>query len=127
VVTSGKLMVVLAMALVLGQLQCAAWCAVRTCDLTDLNHAGTQNVPPCHRHQDDSSQNRPAGPCAHGVVIASPADVSAARGTATPPAAAILAIQPEASLESPISSNASAVLSASAFGPVGRPFAVLRI
>jgi len=125
--TSGKITFLFAMALILGQLQCAAWCAVNTCDLTAGNTAGAQNVPPCHRHQNDSSQQSPAGRCAHGVGIASPADFSAERGTAAPPPVAILAIQPEANPDSLISSNESAVPGISAPSSIGRPSAVLRI
>ena len=127
VMTWGKLTIVLAMALVLGQLQCAAWCTVSTCDLAALNSAGSQNVPPCHRHHSDSSKNNP-NPCSHGVVVvASPVSLSAAQAAVAAPMVAILQIQTQANPRLLISGNQSAALTTSPPASVGRSSAVLRI
>src|SRR5437763_5328522 len=73
----GRLTVVLALTLVSSQLQCAAWCAAKTCDFDEL--AGSPSAPPCHRHHSDSSKQNPAAPCSHGVAIASTVDFSVAQ------------------------------------------------
>jgi hypothetical protein len=110
---SGNLTILFATALVFGQLQCAAWCTFSTCDFTELNRATSQNVPPCHRHHNDSSPQSPAAPCAHGVVIAGSADFSAAQAAVGCPLAAIHSIQPEVNPTLLASSSDSAVLIAS--------------
>ena len=111
--TSGKLTLGLAMALIFGQLQCAAWCTVSTRDLTELNGAGTQNIPPCPRHHDDSSRHGPASPCSHGVAIATVASFSAARAPVAAPVVAILSIPPEANPRVLIAANEAGVLTTS--------------
>jgi hypothetical protein len=125
--TSGKLTIVLAMALVFGQLQCAAWCTANTCGFTELSGAGSQNVPPCHRHHGDSSKHSPAAPCSHGPAIASAADFSAAQAPVAAPLVAILSIQLEANPRFPIAGNEPAVLTSSPPGSGGPSSIVLRI
>jgi hypothetical protein len=122
---TGKLTVVLAMALVFAQLQCAAWCTVSLCDLGQVSEGGSHNVPPCHRHRTDSSKNLPASSCSHGVVIVSVASFSTAQAPVAVPLAATLSVQPE--FARALSGNDSAVLIASPPG-AGDPFPlVLRI
>lgn len=123
---TGKLTIVLAMALVLGQLQCAAWCTVSTYDLAALNSAGSQSVPPCHRHHSDSSKNNP-GPCSHGVVVAGPVNLSAAQTAVPAPMVAILQIQTEGNPSLLISGNQPAALTTLPPGSGGRSSTVLRI
>lgn len=124
---TGKLTIALAMALVFGQLQCAAWCTVSACDLTGLNGAGSHNAPPCHRHQSESSKGSPANPCSHGVVIASAASFSAAQAPAAAPLFAILSVQPEANPRILTSGDEAAVLIASPPGSGGPSSVILRI
>ena len=52
----GKLIVVVAVAILFAQLQCAAACARELCG---ADFAKTQLVPPCHRHQDHSPDRAP--------------------------------------------------------------------
>ncbi len=124
---TGKLTFVLALALVFAQLQCVAWCTVNASDLTQLTEAASHKVPPCHRHQSESSQSSPAGPCSHGAVIASVANFSATQALVGAPLAAILAAQPEASARVPISANESAVTIVSPPGSGGASSLVLRV
>jgi len=74
VINSAKLTVMLAIALVFGQLQCAAWCVVNTCSVSGLNHYTSENVPPCHRHQSESDKQSTDGLCSHGVVATAAVD-----------------------------------------------------
>jgi len=74
VINSAKLTVMLAIVLVFGQLQCAAWCVVNTCSVSGLNHYTTENVPPCHRHQSESDKQSTDGLCSHGVVATAVVD-----------------------------------------------------
>jgi hypothetical protein len=59
-----KMIVVVAGAILLAQMQCIAACAGGLCN--DL--AKTESVPPCHRHHDHSKDQGPA-PCSHQPVI----------------------------------------------------------
>jgi hypothetical protein len=123
---TGKLTIILAMVLVFGQLQCAAWCMASASDLAQLSEAGSHNVPPCHRHQSDSSKS-PVSPCSHGAVTVNVASFSAAQAPLAAPLAAILAVSPEANARVPISGNESAVLIVSPPGSGGASSLVLRI
>ena len=122
--TSGKLVITLATALVFGQLQCAAWCTVKTCDLSETT--ATQKVPPCHRHPGESSKQSPADACSHVVVIAS-VDSSAAQAAITLPFAPKLPVEPETNSRSLILGNAFAQLTSSPPGSRGLSSLVLRI
>jgi hypothetical protein len=124
---TGKLTIVLAMALVFGQLQCAAGCTLSACDLTQLSQAGSRNAPPCHRHHTDSSKNNPATSCSHGFVIASVAGFPAAQAPLAAPLVAILSVQPETNPRALISGNESAVSITSPPGSGGPSSLVLRI
>lgn len=124
---TGKLTILLAMALVFGQLQCAAGCTVSACDLTQLSEAGSHNMPPCHRHDTDSSKNNPASSCSHGFVIASVAGFSAAQTHVAAPLVAILSVRPEMNPRALVSGNESAVLTTSPPGSGGPSPLVLRI
>jgi hypothetical protein len=124
-----KLVIILAMALVFGQLQCAAGCTLSACDLTQLSQAGSHNVPPCHRHHHhtDSSKNNPASSCSHGFVIASVAGFSTVQAHVAAPLVAILSVQPEMNPRALISGNESAVLITSPPGSGSPSSLVLRI
>ena len=124
---TGKLTIVLAMALVFVQLRCVAWCATSAADLTQLSEAGSHNIPPCHRHQSDSSKSSPISPCTHGVVIASAASFSTTQAPVVAPLVAILSAQPEANPTVLISGDESAVLITSPPGSGGPSSLVLRI
>jgi len=121
----GKLTIVIAMVLAFGQLQCAAQCAVSTCDFSEP--ASTQNVPPCHRHHSDSSKQSPASPCLHGVAIASVADSSLAQVPVPVLAVATLAVEPESNSRPQIPGNALAALTSSPPGSGGPSSLILRI
>src|SRR5579864_1857985 len=123
---TGKPIIVVAMALVFSGLQCAAWCTVSACDLTGLNGAGSHNVPPCHRHQSESSKSSPANPCSHGIVIAGVASFSAAQAPAATPLVAIQSVQPEANPTVVTPGDESAVLIASPPGSSGSSSVILR-
>jgi hypothetical protein len=122
-----KLTIMLAMALVFGQLQCAAWCTVSACSLPQLSEAESQNVPPCHRHQTDSNHSSPASPCSHGALLANVASFSAAQAPVSAPLEAIPQVQPEANTKVLISGNESAALITSPPGSSGPSSFVLRI
>jgi hypothetical protein len=124
---TGKLTFVLAMALVFGQLQCVAWCTASASDLTQLNEAGSHNVPPCHRHQSDSSKSNPVSPCSHGAVTAKVAGFSTAQAPLAAPLVAILSVLPVADARALISGNESAVLITSPPDSGGPSSLVLRI
>jgi len=124
---TGKLTIILAIALVFGQLQCAAWCTLGAYSLTQLSEAGSQKAPPCHRHQTDSNKGSPASPCTHGVGIAGAASFSTAQATVAAPLVAILTVEPEMSPRALISADESAVLTTSPPGSDGPSFPVLRI
>jgi len=66
-ITSGKLTILLAMTLVFVELHCTALCAVNTCHVGEQSRK--QDVPPCHRHQSDSSKQSPSDPCDHGIAV----------------------------------------------------------
>jgi hypothetical protein len=124
---TGKLTSVLAMALVFSGLQCAAWCTVSACGLTQPSEAGSHNVPPCHGQHTDSSKNSPAVPCSHGIVIANVATLSVAQAPVAAPLVAIFPVQPETSRGVLISGNESAVLTPLPPGSGGPSSSVLRI
>ena len=124
---TGKLTFVLAMALVFGQLQCVAWCTASASDLAQLSEAGGHNVPPCHRHQSDSSKSSPVSPCSHGAVTAKVAGFSTAQAPLAAPLVAILSVLPVADARALISDNESAVLLTSPHDPGGPSPLVLRI
>jgi hypothetical protein len=124
---TGKVTFVLAMALTFAQLQCVAWCTVNASDLTQVSVAGSRSVPPCHRHQSESSQSSPAGPCLHGAVTASVANFSATQALVAAPLVAIQAVESEANARVPISGNESAFLIISPHGLGGASALVLRI
>ena len=127
VITSGRLTIMLALALVFVQLQCAAQCSVSTCDLTELNRSSSKDGPPCHRHHSDSSTRNHAGPCAQGISIAATADFSAAQASVGAPLVALQPVQPEASPSPVISENEAALSLSSPPGSAGRSSRVLRI
>jgi|SRR5579863_1898293 len=122
-----KPIIILAMALVFSGLQCAAWCTVGACDLTQLSGSGSHNVPPCHRHQSDSSKNSPANPCPHAAVIRGVAGFSAAQEHVAAPLVAILPIQPAENARVLISGHESKVSTTSPPGSGGPSSLVLRI
>ena len=70
-----KLIVIVAVAMVLMQLQCAAACASQLCG-TASGKSGS--VPPCHQHHDHSQDRAPAS-CAHHVISAPAVSPEAAR------------------------------------------------
>ena len=125
--TSAKLTLVFAMALIFGQLQCAAWCTVSTCGLTELNDANSRNLPPCHSHHSDSGKHSPAAPCSHRVVIARTVDVSAVQAPVAAPLVAILPSQLDATPGLLISGEKSVVVTTSPPGSGGPSSVVLRI
>jgi hypothetical protein len=59
-----KLIVLVAVAVLFAQLQCAAACAEQLC-VADFS--GSAFVTPCHRHPDHSHGQTPA-PCARGII-----------------------------------------------------------
>jgi len=52
-----KLIIVVAVAIVLAQLQCVAACAA-------VSGSAPQSAPPCHKHHNQSS-----GSCAHQIIV----------------------------------------------------------
>ena len=124
---SAKLTVMLAIALVFGQLQCAAWCTINTCGLSEPNRSSSESVPPCHRQHSDSDKHSPDGPCSHGVVVAAAVDSSAAQGQIPVFAVATLPIEPEANSRTLILGNAFAAPTSSPPGSDGPSSLVLRI
>jgi hypothetical protein len=127
VINSAKLTLMLAIALVFGQLQCAAWCTINTCGLSELNHSSSENMPPCHRHHSDSDKHSPDGPCSHGVVVAAVVDSSAIQTQMPVLVVATLAVEPEANSRTLILGNAFAALTSAPRGSDGRYSPVLRI
>jgi hypothetical protein len=126
VMLSGKLTVALAMVLAFGQLQCAAVCTVSTCDLTQMNGGGSQDAPPCHRHNGDSSKHSP-GQCPHGIVTANAADLSPAQAHPAPLAIAILTVRAEVNPRLLPAGDEFAVLHTAPPGSSGPSTLVLRI
>jgi hypothetical protein len=124
---SAKLTVMLAIALVFGQLQCAAWCTINTCGLSKLNHFSSENVPPCHRHHSDSDKHSPDGPCSHRVVVAAVVDSSAIQSQMPVLVVATLAVEPNANSRTLILGNAFAALTSPPPGSDGLSSLVLRI
>jgi hypothetical protein len=61
-----RFIVVVAVAVVFPQLQCAAACASQLCG-TDNSRSGS--LPPCHRHH-DYSHNRAPARCPHHMITA---------------------------------------------------------
>jgi hypothetical protein len=62
----GKLIVIVASALLFAQLQCASACATPLCN----NDVGNQeNVPPCHRHRHSPAQDKTPGSCPQHIVV----------------------------------------------------------
>ena len=66
----GKLTNMFAMALVLGQLQCASWCTVSTCDLKGPNTETARMCRPAIANTVNPSKQAPARKYLHGVVAA---------------------------------------------------------
>jgi len=68
-VSKGRLSVLIVFALVLANIQCAAFCVIEPC-----NGSGTAStpsaadVPPCHQHHDAPGQQTPAPHCSHQIV-----------------------------------------------------------
>jgi hypothetical protein len=62
----GKLIVVLALTLLIGKVQCLAACTIQSCGMVKV--ADTSKLPPCHRHKQETE--KPA-PCSHHVLVAS--------------------------------------------------------
>jgi hypothetical protein len=67
-ITSTKLTVLFAVALVFGQLLCGAQCIVNPVS------ESSQNMPPCHQHHSDSGKNNSSAPCSHEVLISAAID-----------------------------------------------------
>jgi hypothetical protein len=122
---TGKLAIVVAMALTLGQLECAAQCAVSTCDVS--LPASTQNLPPCHRHHSDSSKQSPVSPCLHGVAIANVADSSLAHVAAPVLMVASLIVELQSNSQPPMPGSTFAALTSSPPGSGGPSSLILRI
>jgi hypothetical protein len=69
-VSKGKLSVVIVFALVLANIQCAAFCAVESCSGGGIASTPLAGGPPCHQHHHAPSKQAPASsPCGHQVVV----------------------------------------------------------
>lgn len=111
----GRIIVMLLAVLLVQQAQCLAACAVETCE---------QNLPPCHRHHGDPSQDsssdsskNTAAKCLHDAVA--PTAVQLVAVDVTPAAGAIL---PEYFVVT--DRGAVATITAS---PPGPAFSILRV
>ncbi len=60
-----KYVVLVALGLLFTQFACAATCLGQLCDLA----AKTESLPPCHRHHDQSRDQKPAS-CEHQTMVA---------------------------------------------------------
>jgi hypothetical protein len=71
VVSKGRLSVLIVFALVLANIQCAAFCAVEPCNGSGTASAPAPDVPLCHQHHDAPGNQSPApAPCGHLVIQA---------------------------------------------------------
>ena len=70
IVLKGRLGVLIVFALVLANIQCAAFCAVEPCNGSETASAPASDVPPCHQHHEAPGQQTPA-PCSHQIVVQS--------------------------------------------------------
>jgi len=116
--TSAKLTLVVALALIFGQLQCVALCAA--------SQPVNQSLPPCHSHQSDSSKENPASSCSQWAVIAVTTNLAAAQTQIAPLEVAIPSAS-EAIWTSPPAMTEFAVRTASPPGSHGLSSLVLRI
>jgi hypothetical protein len=114
-VSKGRLTILLIFALVLLNIQCAAFCTVESCNGTGTVSAPGSNVPPCHRHQDAPGKQPPA-PCSHRLIQAVGAT---ARVAHDPPAGDPAAGSPVVSSFASSPALAVDILSARAASPPG--------
>jgi hypothetical protein len=74
--TPYKLAALLIVALVFSAGECAASCAFASCNPSDA----ATNAPPCHRHSQPTSQQKPA-PCGHELQLLGPNVSSISQGS----------------------------------------------